>query len=303
MTATVILCHCEICNAAFQFNKHRVNRVCSRTCYRALQRSGEYKRGHGPDYPKAPCAHCGTEVQRIPAKCRDGRIADKVFCDRGCYDALRTGLMALRSKPCPRCNTEFIPKMNEIYCGEMCWKEEKKAKPTNCLNCGCLFTSIYLQPKTGRYISKSSGRTCSASCHLAWIRNNEDRKIKIGKAFRGHLHPNWQGGKSQLNNVSGRGPNWQGQRQRALKKDKYRCVDCGLTQAGCISKYGRSLDVDHVVPFHNFNSYKKANALSNLQCRCASCHKRAESKRGMVQMVLPMQDSANRMHKGFKRRK
>jgi hypothetical protein len=58
-----------------------------------------------------------------------------------------------------------------------------------------------------------------------------------------------------------------------------------------------------VVPFHNFNSYKKANALSNLQCRCASCHKRAESKRGMVQMVLPMQDSANRMHKGFKRRK
>jgi hypothetical protein len=146
-------------------------------------------------------------------------------------------------------------------------------------------------------ISHNSGKTCSPGCASEWSSNNPERKRKISEAFRGHLHPNWQGGKALLNNASNRGPNWSKQRAAAIKRDGA-CVDCGISNEDCIVKYRRSLDVDHVVPFHNFSSYRKANSLSNLQCRCASCHRIAEAKRSMIQMVLPVQDSESRRHKG-----
>lgn len=298
MTATGILCHCEICNSPFPFNKHKANRVCSMACYRALQRSGEYKRGHGPDFPRLPCANCGVEVERIPSKCRDGSAADKVFCNRGCYDAMRTGLRALRLKPCQNCGIQFVQDGDAKFCSDVCSKAAKKAKPVNCVNCECLFTAIYLQPRTNKYISKNGVKTCSATCDRAWISNNEDRKRKIGDAFRGDKHPNWQGGKSQLNNTSNRGPNWAKKRIEALKRDGFKCVDCGMSNEECLTKWARGLDVDHVVPFHNFNNYKKANALGNLESRCASCHRTKEAARGMVQMMLPIQDGDHRRHKG-----
>jgi len=138
-------------------------------------------------------------------------------------------------------------------------------------------------------------------CHNQWIRNNPERKRKIGDAFRGDKHPNWQGGKSLLNNTSSRGPNWQRQREKALKRDCYQCQDCGMTEDQCRSAYGRGLDVDHTAPFHNFSDYRKANALSNLKCLCASCHRKIEATRGMVQMVLPMQSSTARQHRGYVR--
>jgi hypothetical protein len=128
-------------------------------------------------------------------------------------------------------------------------------------------------------------------------KNNQARKDKISIAFKGEKHPNWQGGKSLWNNVHGRGFNWAEQRTKALKRDGYKCVKCGMTTEQCAQVFGRNLDVDHIVPFHNFHSYKKANALSNLQSVCASCHKIVESRRSMVQMLLPMQESMSRQHR------
>jgi hypothetical protein len=144
----------------------------------------------------------------------------------------------------------------------------------------------------------SNGKTCSRECALAWLRNNEERKLKISLAFTGSNHPNWQGGKSQVNSISHRGPNWQKQRKAALKKCGYKCIDCGMSEAESIDKYGCSLDVDHVVPFHNFGNYKDANKVSNLECRCKSCHRKEEAKRGMVQMVLPLSDNRRGHHHG-----
>jgi hypothetical protein len=168
------------------------------------------------------------------------------------------------------------------------------------VNCGCLFTPVKLNTTAGRFVSFNAGKTCSPACQLAWISNNEERKRKISAAFKVDKHPNWQGGKALLNNISNRGPNWNQQRRRAIKRDG-RCRDCGMPDAECLATFGRGLDVDHVVPFHNFADHRKANALSNLECRCASCHRVAEAKRTLVQMVLPLQDGRNRMHKGYVR--
>ena len=202
---------------------------------------------------------------------------------------------------CVTCCTAFVPNKYRLskFCSDVCWKIAKKAKPKHCLSCGCLFTPIKFVQKTGRMISYNAGKTCSAKCLNDWIRNNPDRKEKISAAFKGSNHPNWQGGKSLLNNISNRGPNWKDQRSAAIKRDGGKCACCGITEIECMERYGRGLDVDHMVPFHNFSSYKKANLLSNLRSLCASCHRISEAKRGMVQMVLPMQDSTSRMHHGY----
>lgn len=248
----------------------------------------------------AECSHCGKIVVRIPSLKRNGEYADNVFCNRNCYDEYRRLVIERRSKHCAYCGTEFIPIIaSRKYCSDHCWKSAKKATPKNCVNCGCLFTPVKTVKSRGVFISHNGGKTCSASCHNAWIRNDPGRKAKISAAFKGSNHPNWQGGKALLNNVSNRGPNWSKQRSAALKRDGRRCADCGISEDDCREKYGRGLDVDHVVPFHNFSSYKKANSLSNLRSLCASCHRISEAKRGMVQMVLPMQDSRARMHHGY----
>lgn len=281
---------------------HRIgksNKFCGLSCYRIAQRSGLYKRGPEESTHRAPCANCGKEVVGIPGKNRKGERGS-VYCDRTCYDERRTKLRESRKKQCSHCGKTFIPETSASkFCGQSCWKARKKAEPKRCLSCETLFTPVRRNAKTGKMISHNAGKTCSAKCHNDWIRNNHERKRKISEAFSGDKHPGWQGGKSLINSASSRGPNWKEQRSKAIKRDGA-CVDCGLTEAQSIEKYGKSLDVDHVVPYHNFSSYKKANELSNIECRCKSCHRKAESKRRMVQMVLPIQDSRSRQHKGQK---
>lgn len=203
---------------------------------------------------------------------------------------------------CRGCGVHFSAKSKQAkYCCMSCRRISFKAKARACVSCGGVFTPIKWHAEAGKFISYNAGKTCSALCQNQWIRNNPERKRKISVAFRGSLHPNWQGGKSLLNNVSARGPNWQAQRLATRRRDKFTCVDCGMSEGDCLSKFGRSLDVDHVVPFHNFNDYRVANKLGNLKSRCASCHRRDEAKRSMVQMVLPLQESKTRGHKGYAR--
>lgn len=310
MTDT-ILCACASCGKEFAPRNGKANKYCGLPCYRVAQRAGECKRGHGPEFPRAPCFRCGAEVLRRYSQRRNGQASDKVFCDRRCYTEFckennwhpAVGQGGGQRSPdvsvaCAGCGSQFFMRSYESrrYCSESCWKSSKKAKPKNCVNCGCLFTPVKRHP-TGRMISHSAGKTCSADCANQWIRNNPERKRKIGLAFSGDRHPNWQGGKALLNNLSNRGPNWNKQRAAAIKRDRA-CVDCGISNDECRVKYGRCLDVDHVVPFHNFTDYRKANALRNLECRCASCHRIAEAKRDCAQMVLHLQDSEKRRHKG-----
>lgn len=293
-----ILCACQTCGKSFKPAKGKANKFCGPQCYRAAQKSGAYRRGPGPTIPRAPCAYCGEIVARTPSVRRNGKPAENVYCSRTCYDSHRTQAVKARERRCLKCNGAFSPtSKSNMYCSEACWKSAKKAKPKKCLSCKALFTPVKWQPAANRMVSCNSGKTCSPKCQNDWNRNNPERKRKIGDAFRGHLHPNWQGGKSLLNSTSNRGPSWSRQRALAIKRDRA-CVDCGISDEECREKFGRSLDVDHVIPFHNFQSHRKANALSNLECRCASCHRIAEAKRSMVQMVLPMQDNEKRQHKG-----
>ncbi len=74
------------------------------------------------------------------------------------------------------------------------------------------------------------------------------------------------------------GPNWSTQRQKALKRDKYKCRNCGASgQSGAI------LHVHHIRPFREYgykrgenNNYLHANRVENLATLCPKCHRQAE---------------------------
>lgn len=294
MPAT-ILSQCHHCNVNFTHPASRPAKFCGHACYWA------HGRPDGPQHrdstPSAPCANCGKVVFSLNGKKRDGSKTDNRYCDRSCYDTHRAVIKAAKTHNCECCGVAFQHGAEvRKYCGMECRLKGMKAKPKHCLNCGCFFSALVISSATGKFVSVNQGKTCSRECARAWISNNEERKVKIGVAFAGSKHPNWQGGKSQINSISHRGPNWQQQRKAALKKCSYKCLDCGMTELESIEKYGSSLDVDHVTPFHNFNNYKEANRVSNLESRCKSCHKIAESKRGMVQMVLTLSDHRRGHH-------
>lgn len=281
------IAHCAVCDKRFKWRAGKANKFCSLSCYRVEQRRGAYATGPRDTTHREPCAGCGSLVVRIRGHKRDGTRADRLFCGRDCYDRFRASEIQSRMRPCAHCGASFDPKTRGKFCGEDCWKAARKAKPIKCVNCGAHCTPLKWFPSRQRYATANGVKTCSNKCALERIANHEGRKQKISEAFSGDRHPNWQGGKALLNSTSNRGPGWQKQRRRALKRDGFACVDCGISQDDCRAKYGRGLDVDHIEPFHNFGNSVVANRLSNLACRCTSCHRKAEAKRVGVQMVLP----------------
>lgn len=246
------------------------------------------------------CANCGGPAPRRDAKKRDGTPADHAFCSRACYDAFRVSVREDRRVDCVGCGTSFIPAGKrsaplQKYCSMVCRVVSKKATAKHCVNCGCWFTPIKWMKSRGRYVSHNGAKTCSRECYLAWISNNAERKRKISIAFSGPCHPNWRGGGR---GIGYRGPGWTKIAERVRRRDNYRCVDCGLADDECLARYGRRLDVDHVVPFHNFLRIAEANRTNNLASRCASCHRRAEALRPR-QMTLALFEGGG--HKRYAR--
>lgn len=282
------IAECTACGKGFAARPHKANLYCGLPCYRTAQRSGKYKRPAQESVNAAPCGYCGETVARTPSKCRDGAKSETVYCSRDCYDASRAEIIKARQTPCPVCEKLFDSIGGRKYCSHNCRVAAKKPAAVNCVNCGCRFSAVAWVPDRGRFTAVSGRKTCSDECATAWLSNNQDRKDKIGAAFKGDKHPNWQGGKSALNNKCNRGPNWKEQRSKAVRRDKGRCVDCGMSAEQCKERFGRDLDVDHIEPFHNFTSYKMANRLANLKSVCASCHRIGEAKRRGVQMVLSL---------------
>lgn len=276
---------CKQCNKDIKSYASHNRKFCSKECYWL---NGNQLKGIKKESTNiTQCKKCGKSFVEGKRKNRDGSIRIGIFCGRACYDESRAEIILSRKKDCIGCGKSFLfVSDDKKYCTNECWRISQTPEPRKCLNCNTLFSPIKFA--RGVIYRPITQRTCSTKCLKEWPTNNEDRKEKISIAFLGDKHPNWQGGKSLINDVSARGSGWAKQRIAALKKDKYMCVDCGLTDEDSKIKYGSSLDVDHVIPFHNFSDYKKANQVNNLECRCKSCHKKEEAKRVGIQMVIPM---------------
>lgn len=255
---------CPVCGIVFIDNKHPEKIACSYKCSGIARRSRK-------DFT---CEQCGKTFKAG---------GSPRFCCRECYDNFRT-----ESRPhCDFCGkrvkASFTRKSKRHYCSSECRASGLKPKPRPCVNCGAIIVPIKMHSGTGKFIAHDAGKTCSSKCQNEWIRKNPERKEKISAAFSGHLHPNWQGGKSAFNNSCHRGSGWERLRGKVRKRDKNICQICGKTE----SENGRALDVHHIVPYHNINNVKKANSMTNLITLCQSCHRKEENKIGSKQIILP----------------
>lgn len=81
---------------------------------------------------------------------------------------------------------------------------------------------------------------------------------------------------SETDGIGGRlnyyGPNWQEQREKALRRDGYVCQDCRMTNSEHYREYGQSLHMHHIRRFRGFDHYEEANRIVNLVTLCQSCH-------------------------------
>lgn len=163
--------------------------------------------------------------------------------------------------------------------------------------CAVCNKNVYIRP----YLIKLGyGKFCSAKCYGIWQsknrvgRNNPSFKEKIRVTCnyckseielfpyraKQKLHfcnrkclysyrkeHGWCGGEDNGcwlgGNTQYRGKNWQAQKNKVIERDGYKCQNCNNTT---------SLTVHHIIPFHLFDDYKKANEIDNLITLCKWCH-------------------------------
>lgn len=262
---------CRVCGEKFKPRRGKTNKYCAMACYRIAQKRGDYNRTR--QKPKT-CHHCGSDFYST---------GNSKYCDRSCYLAEHTRKVEWECAGCGETQvTSPYWAEKRKYCSHECRVEDRRPDPITCRVCGVLFTPIQIRD-SGSIVFKGDRTICSDECFSEWARTDEERKRKISKAFRGENHPNWKGGRSYLGR-NFRGPGWRKLAERVRKRDGYECQECGAIR----EENGRKLSVHHIEPFHNFESIKKANRMSNLTTLCRPCHRRAEWEVTAVQMPLPL---------------
>lgn len=273
---------CLTCNTQFKpKNPKKPNKFCCMACYRVYQKTPayttDYNRPSRTDLKPVPCANCEKKVVRNPSTKRNGEKADKVYCDRKCYDEHRKKLQQVVVAQCKYCDSD-IPANNQgkVYCSIVCRNKGVRPEPRPCIVCDAVFDPIKYDKARGGYVRRGEAKTCSAACFSDFMKNNQDRKDKISAAFTGDKHPNWQGGVSHTS-TDFRGSNWRLLRNKVMKRDKYQCQHCGINKDEQMKRYNRMFSINHIVPFHQLSGNTvAANKMSNLETLCDSCHTKAD---------------------------
>ena len=73
-----------------------------------------------------------------------------------------------------------------------------------------------------------------------------------------------------------------GKTQLILRRDNFKCKNCGMPNKEHLNRWGRKLTIDHIDGKGRY-SKKKNNNLSNLQTLCLICHGRKDAIRNWKQ--------------------
>ena len=270
---------CEQCGKIFRVkNAGKANKYCSIGCYRDFQKSGKYKARHSKR--KHHCSNCGEViVNRSPS-----HGSENIFCNRDCYNSHYRNAV----KECEGCGSQFRPSSRlSKYCCNDCRLLAEKPEPVKCISCGVVFSAIQIRRGAEKwYVRMSKRKTCSAECLSMFHKSDKARKEKISIAFRASNHPNWQGGSHYAGT---RGPGWERIAERCRELHNRTCKHCGMTENDSKARGWGRLQVNHIVPFHQWQNKEAANRQSNLEALCKSCHSKADwkwRKENPVQMTL-----------------
>lgn len=235
----------------------------------------------------ATCTHCGvTFVARH-------RVQEAFlrFCSQACAIARRRANGVKPNVRCLRCKTEFHtpPSCRRVYCSRDCANTHKReSAATRCVWCNVPFTPMqWLKVGARRRLSVVSGLRahCSQECATHTTAEKLSRIV-------GPMRPAWKGGTTVDHKKGYRGPGWNAIARSIRKRDGEQCVRCSMTNAAHRAWCGKQLEVHHMIPFHNFTDYRRANKPANLVTLCISCHRKAEAEIEGVQLMLPINRAA-----------
>ncbi|WP_052948051.1 HNH endonuclease [Aneurinibacillus tyrosinisolvens] len=241
-------------------------RFCSRECKYDYYRESSTFNAHLSKKKEVCCNTCGKSFLK-----KQSVITERNFCSRECSNKYKSAywedLYGHIKKQvvvtCELCKKEFQVIQSRVktakYCskdclgkanGERAKVQLRKRIEVPCTNCG---RPIFKKPSVVR-----DWNFCNQECMAEYY-------LESG-LFAGANNGAWQGG-----DINYYGPNWNGQRRKARKRDNYTCQDCGVTE----KEYEQELSVHHIVPFRMFKSYKEANELENLIILCEyPCHRK-----------------------------
>jgi len=184
------------------------------------------------------CKQCGREFEHYP------RSSIGHYCGFRCLGKSKQNRIL---NSCENCDKEFEVPLSQKRikcCSKKCsfeLKHKKSLVSKTCRFCGDLFDVL----------KKDNYRIyCSMRCV------GDHRKI----IMKGSGNPRWLGGTDAY-----RGKDWNEQKLKALKRDKFTCMRC--EKQNCL------LHVHHRTPYR----ISKNNELKNLVTLCASCHTTVEN--------------------------
>lgn len=281
MDATEHSLFCRHCKAPFAKPAKRnfPSCFCSKRCWKLCK---DYSIGRNEHC----CLQCNILFYLYPVEVRTG---EGKFCSKTCAHLYQT-----KQYICLNCQNVFTRKLHRTnvaeprYCSMQCRTVYLRMRERTCTQCGVLFIPIRFQKNAEgiQITAESNRRTCSAMC-------SRKARAKFFKVKHGKDHPSWQGGRSQLL-VGYRGPGWKKRADNVRKRAKYCCEHCGKSQ----EENGRTLDVNHIIPWFNFTDHRKANTYSNLEALCRSCHLRAEPRTN-DQLVFTFMNGKRRKIAGY----
>lgn len=203
---------------------------------------------------------------------------------------------------CPTCDEKFDSKHGMMIHHSLIHGESLAKKKCVCENCGTAFEEFQSRIKNGK------GRFCSRKCKYdigrvevecaqcgTVVKQPQHRAKRYDQSFCSRQcnnkwlmvdgnapgwnqqredHSQWRGGTRTWY-----GTNWKEQREKALNRDGYQCVVCGMTREKHKERYNRDLTVHHRIPIREFwdgddLDYESANDVKNLMTVCRGCHKR-----------------------------
>lgn len=233
------------------------------------------------------CDWCGEEFTRPRSEFTD---SEHNFCGEDCYGKWHSenhvGEDASHYKggkievECANCGDSFekfpsdVAGTNFSYCSHECQDEHRSEvyvgenHPTyariavKCYHCG-----DELEVVPARY-EKQERFFCSQECKAAtW-----------SDEFAGGGNPSWKGGVSRYYG-SGFSASY---RSEIRSRDGKRCQDCGMTAEQHMEKFGRDLEVHHIIPFRLFeDGDEAAHQPDNLITLCRPCHRKWEQMPGL----------------------
>jgi len=119
--------------------------------------------------------------------------------------------------------------------------------------------------------------SCGNKCALT-----KKVRLKISKSKTGEKnwmynrtkekHHSWKGGK-----IWWRGKEWNNLKREIIKRDNFRCQECGMIQVEHLEKYKQPLHVHHITPYRQTQN----NSLDNLITLCCVCHSKTEGTKNI----------------------